>query len=355
MKSLKKGLHLFLAVSILFTVGIIGIQSNQNPVCGASLAVPPPAAVNQVFPDPALADVVATALGKQTTDTITQTELNLIVNFVVFDEPISNISGVEYMTGLRNLDMSRNSITDISALASANFTRLETLNLAAQYIEYPLRTWESTITLTNSITNIDDSLLAPNTISNGGTYTAPTVTWNMTNPLPELTYTFTTPVTVGSVALGPINGTYSGTIAQPLEITYPLKFFVDGQLYEERDLYEGDIIIIPIEPEKTGYTFIGWNTEDDGSGDVWNFNNGIMPGSELNLYAQWIKDKVIIVPGDCDNSDIEVNVSGNAKDKASQLPQTGNGLVSLMILSFLLITAGSSFVLLNIKNKHTSN
>lgn len=352
MKYLKTVFSLFLAVGILFTASATINLPNQPNLNAASISTPPPAAVNQVFPDEALAEVVASALGKVPTDQITQAELNMIVNFVVYEEPIRNISGVEYMTRLRTLDMSRNSITDISSLASANFTQLQTLNLEDQYIEYPSRPWVNTIQLTNDITNIDDSLLAPNAISNSGSYIPPTVTWNMANPLPELTYTFTTPVTVGT-----INGTYSGTIAQPLEMQYHLTFINDGQVYEQRDLYEDDIIIIPTEPEKSGYFFMGWNTKEDGSGDMWNFTNDAMPAEDLTLYAQWIAEKVIYVPGDCDNNDnnagtdIDINKNGTGKNVSGRLPQTGNGVTEFLLGSILLVFGTSALFMAKKKIK----
>ncbi|MGL5043262.1 MAG: InlB B-repeat-containing protein, partial [Culicoidibacterales bacterium] len=37
----------------------------------------------------------------------------------------------------------------------------------------------------------------------------------------------------------------------------------------------------------SGYTFIAWNTAQDGSGSSWNFATNVMPAQNLILYAQW--------------------------------------------------------------------
>lgn len=44
----------------------------------------------------------------------------------------------------------------------------------------------------------------------------------------------------------------------------------------------------PTEPSRTGYTFTGWNTEIDGSGDGYQPSDALtMPDSNVTLYAQW--------------------------------------------------------------------
>lgn len=40
-------------------------------------------------------------------------------------------------------------------------------------------------------------------------------------------------------------------------------------------------------PSRTGYTFNGWNTLADGSGQMWNFDTDAMPSANLDLHAQW--------------------------------------------------------------------
>lgn len=45
---------------------------------------------------------------------------------------------------------------------------------------------------------------------------------------------------------------------------------------------------LPLEPERSGYSFTGWNTQSDGSGDV--FDTDYVFNEELTVYAQWKKD-----------------------------------------------------------------
>ena len=40
-------------------------------------------------------------------------------------------------------------------------------------------------------------------------------------------------------------------------------------------------------PTRTGYTFTGWNTEEDGSGISYKANDRIQMNESLTLYAQW--------------------------------------------------------------------
>lgn len=40
-------------------------------------------------------------------------------------------------------------------------------------------------------------------------------------------------------------------------------------------------------PTRAGYDFVGWNMEQDGSGDNWNFQTTTMPDNNVKLYAQW--------------------------------------------------------------------
>ena len=40
-------------------------------------------------------------------------------------------------------------------------------------------------------------------------------------------------------------------------------------------------------PSRTGYTYNGWNTLTDGSGQIWDFDTDVMPSANLDLYAQW--------------------------------------------------------------------
>lgn len=60
-----------------------------------------------------------------------------------------------------------------------------------------------------------------------------------------------------------------------------------GQVPNSQHITEGSLAEKVSEPEKDGYKFIGWNTDRDGLGITWDFNNTLMPGSDVTLYAQF--------------------------------------------------------------------
>ncbi|MGL4382840.1 MAG: InlB B-repeat-containing protein, partial [Bacilli bacterium] len=43
------------------------------------------------------------------------------------------------------------------------------------------------------------------------------------------------------------------------------------------------------DPTRTGHTFAGWNTNDNGSGTTWDFSTNTMPDNNVILYAKWNK------------------------------------------------------------------
>ncbi|MGL4589433.1 MAG: InlB B-repeat-containing protein [Mycoplasmatales bacterium] len=47
-------------------------------------------------------------------------------------------------------------------------------------------------------------------------------------------------------------------------------------------------------PTRNHYTFIGWNTKIDGSGETWDFASSKMPGADTTLYAQWKSNENIL-------------------------------------------------------------
>ena len=52
-----------------------------------------------------------------------------------------------------------------------------------------------------------------------------------------------------------------------------------------------DALARPVEnPERSGYTFLGWNVSSDGTGAWWDFGTTLMPAADVTLYAQWRQD-----------------------------------------------------------------
>lgn len=61
----------------------------------------------------------------------------------------------------------------------------------------------------------------------------------------------------------------------------------NGSSLQLINLNSGELIEQPENPLRTGYVFVGWNTQRDGSGHFWNFENDQVASDELYLYAQW--------------------------------------------------------------------
>ena len=58
--------------------------------------------------------------------------------------------------------------------------------------------------------------------------------------------------------------------------------------------YGVDLILSDVIPKRDGYTFVGWNTKEDGSGVNYYSNGTYNENSNLTLYAKWRVNKVII-------------------------------------------------------------
>ncbi|AHI54962.1 GW domain-containing glycosaminoglycan-binding protein [Listeria ivanovii] len=90
--------------------------------------ITPSTTINQIFPDPALAEVVRESLQKAAvTDVVSQNELNGILKIDADDKKIKSIKGIENLTHLKNLFLNDNEISDISMLA--DLKNLERLSL----------------------------------------------------------------------------------------------------------------------------------------------------------------------------------------------------------------------------------
>ena len=113
-------------------------------------------AQNVEFPDPNLAAAVRGALGLGATDPIPQTDLETLTNLSASNAGITDLTGLEYATGLWDLYLPRNQVSDISRLAS--LTRLVNLDLDGNQI--------SDISPLASLTRLETLDLSKNPISN---------------------------------------------------------------------------------------------------------------------------------------------------------------------------------------------
>lgn len=69
-----------------------------------------------------------------------------------------------------------------------------------------------------------------------------------------------------------------------LSVRYSLKFFVDGELYDEHFYEEGQKINPPADPVKDGYSFDGWKI-----GDSWITDISTMPANDVEAHATFIE------------------------------------------------------------------
>ena len=101
-------------------------ESNTNNNCSSSRAVRVWSKSSPVtIPDANLRAAIAAELGKASDATITKGEMTTLTNLEARDVGISDLTGLEFATKLRELSLGGNEITDISALADlTNLTRL---------------------------------------------------------------------------------------------------------------------------------------------------------------------------------------------------------------------------------------
>ena len=85
-----------------------------------------PAAIEDVFPDEALAAAVAEELNRAVTATVTRADLEMIESLAA--EEVEDLTGIQYLTSLTELELTEGEIEDISHLAA--LVDLEYLNLS---------------------------------------------------------------------------------------------------------------------------------------------------------------------------------------------------------------------------------
>lgn len=64
----------------------------------------------------------------------------------------------------------------------------------------------------------------------------------------------------------------------------------DDEILKTRTVDE-DTKMTLYKPSKSGYTFIEWNTDDDGDGTGYDYDDKITVKKDMTLYAQWEKEK----------------------------------------------------------------
>lgn len=110
--------------------------------------------ISEIFPDPNLAAKVARGLGKQSSDMVSQAELNQVVTLNADSVGIQSLEGIQYLNYLSNLSLRVNAISDISQLNS--LTRLTSVNLQQNQI--------TDISALRNLTSLEDVVLSTNKI-----------------------------------------------------------------------------------------------------------------------------------------------------------------------------------------------
>ncbi|WP_270997339.1 InlB B-repeat-containing protein, partial [Listeria seeligeri] len=126
---MKKLMYLVLFLTVFISVGLGEEVIPSMEAQADTLAQPTP--INQIFPDSNFATVVAESFepDKNVNDVVTSTDLSSVITVSGGNRNIQSIEGVQYLTGVRHLDLFSNYINNISPLANADLPNLVRLDL----------------------------------------------------------------------------------------------------------------------------------------------------------------------------------------------------------------------------------
>jgi hypothetical protein len=83
-----------------------------------AVALPSGGIIAEIFPDVGLAEAVATALGLEMNDVVTQGDLESIETLHAWSQGISDLAGIQHLTALRHLYLQHNAISDITPIVA---------------------------------------------------------------------------------------------------------------------------------------------------------------------------------------------------------------------------------------------
>lgn len=112
---------------------------------------------------------------------------------------------------------------------------------------------------------------------------------------------------------------------------YMLSFDLNGGQgikFNPQLLLVGSLAKNPGTPSRAGFTFVGWNTSQDGSGLVWDFTISTMPSQDVMLYAQWSQQ---------------------------ELPETGESSNVIGFSGLVLLVTSGTLLFLNKRRKENNN
>ncbi|HAB7661379.1 TPA_asm: LPXTG cell wall anchor domain-containing protein [Listeria monocytogenes] len=190
---------------------------------------------------------------------------------------ISDVTPIANLANLSYVFLAENQISDISSLQPLfNSPNFFGITLDNQKITSEPVLYQQELVVPNNIKDEMGALISPDTISDNGVYASPNIKWNLANYTNQVSYTFNKQLAQGS---------FSGTVTQPLHNAYTATFDVDGVKTNEV-VEETKLLQEPTAPTKEGYTFTGWYDAKTG-GNKWDFATDKMPAEDITLYAQF--------------------------------------------------------------------
>ncbi|EAH1024915.1 LPXTG cell wall anchor domain-containing protein, partial [Listeria monocytogenes] len=190
---------------------------------------------------------------------------------------ISDVTPIANLANLNYVFLAENQISDISSLQPLfNSPNFFGITLDDQKITSEPVLYQQELVVPNNIKDEMGALISPDTISDNGVYASPNISWNLANYTNQVSYTFNKQLAQGS---------FSGTVIQPLHNAYTATFDVDGVKTNEV-VEETKLLQEPTAPTKEGYTFTGWYDAKTG-GNKWDFATDKMPAEDITLYAQF--------------------------------------------------------------------
>ena len=130
------------------------------------------------------------------------------------------------------------------------------------------------------------------------------------------------PITYTYVPDG-VSYTVEVTVKAPAAEVYTVSFDSrGGSSVQSERVTSGDKATKPADPTRNGYTFAGWNTKSDGTGDTYDFTKPVTENTVL--YAQWKAD----AGADTASADTASTNTGAAADAA--LAHTGSSVTGFI-------------------------
>jgi len=113
--------------------------------------------------------------------------------------------------------------------------------------------------------------------------------WNTKSDGSGTAFNATTKVT-GNITLYPKWKAAPAAAPAPAKVTYTVTFHRNGGTSAAIPQVKAEAnskIKLPANPVRDGYTFTGWNTKADGSGDAFSANTPVT--ANIEVHAQWKK------------------------------------------------------------------